>query len=338
MIAPATYGENLTINFSLNVVGASSKTTIIDGGGAGTVVAIPNTASHVAISKLTIRNGSAVRGGGIFNAGTLTIHGTIISGNSAPSGGGIFNSGMLTISYSTVGGNSAAAPMIGGQGGGIDNGGVMMISNTSITGNVAVGLIRIAPPPPWAFGGGILNAGTLTISNSTLAANAVGISGYRGHGGALYNYGTVTISNSTVAGNSGEGIYTSSNFVVDLTKAQNTIVANNSAGNCSSNIGIAYTIKSLGYNLSSDQTCDFNGPGDLNNIDPKLGSLGYYGGATQTIPLLASSPAIDAGNPSGCTDAEGNLLKIDQRGRPRPDVEDKGGCDMGAYESQSDTP
>jgi len=86
---------------------------------------------------------------------------------------------------------------------------------------------------------------------------------------------------------------------------------------------------SKGYNVSSDSTCNFNGPGDLN-------TLGYYGGPTQTMPLLSGSPAIDGGNPSGCTDDQGNLLKTDQRGMPRPDTEDKGDCDMGAYESQSD--
>jgi hypothetical protein len=47
-------------------------------------------------------------------------------------------------------------------------------------------------------------------------------------------------------------------------------------------------------------------------------------------------PAIDAGNPSGCTDGQGHLLKTDQRGKPRPDKEDTGGCDMGAYERQKD--
>jgi hypothetical protein len=36
------------------------------------------------------------------------------------------------------------------------------------------------------------------------------------------------------------------------------------------------------------------------------------------------------------TDSLGHLLKIDQRGMPRPDKEDSGGCDMGAYERQSD--
>jgi hypothetical protein len=114
---------------------------------------------------------------------------------------------------------------------------------------------------------------------------------------------------------------------------RNSIVANNfSGGNC-----FPYgQMTSDGYNLSSDGTCNFNGTGDLNNTDLKLGQLGNHGGPTQTIPLLSGSPAIDAGNQGGCTDGKGHLLKTDQRGRPRPDKEDTGGCDMGAYERQKD--
>ena len=36
------------------------------------------------------------------------------------------------------------------------------------------------------------------------------------------------------------------------------------------------------------------------------------------------------------TDGQGNLLTTDQRGKPRPDTEDTGGSDMGAYERQKD--
>jgi len=54
------------------------------------------------------------------------------------------------------------------------------------------------------------------------------------------------------------------------------------------------------------------------------------------MALLSGSPAIGAGNPAGCTDGQGSLLKTDQRGLPRPNKEDTGGCDMGAYESQAD--
>ena len=93
---------------------------------------------------------------------------------------------------------------------------------------------------------------------------------------------------------------------------------------------------SNGYNLSSDGTCAFSGPGDMNSKDPMLGPLQNNGGPTQTMALPSGSPAIDAGNAAGCTHGMGNLLKADQRGMPRPYKEDSGGCDIGAYESRGD--
>lgn len=88
--------------------------------------------------------------------------------------------------------------------------------------------------------------------------------------------------------------------------------------------------------MSSDGTCSLHNSGDRNNTDPMLGPLQNNGGPTLTQALLDGSPAIDSGNPSGCTDGNGQLLTTDQRGYPRPDHEDTGGCDMGAYERQSD--
>jgi hypothetical protein len=98
----------------------------------------------------------------------------------------------------------------------------------------------------------------------------------------------------------------------------------------------ALNITSGAYNLSSDDSCEFTGPGDLNTTDPNLGPLQLNGGPTRTMALLPGSLAIDSGNPSGCTDGHAHLLKTDQRGQPRPDKEDTGGCDRGAYESQQD--
>jgi len=54
------------------------------------------------------------------------------------------------------------------------------------------------------------------------------------------------------------------------------------------------------------------------------------------MALLPVSRAIDAGNPSDCTDGQGHLLKTDHRGQLHPDKEDTSGCDMGACEKQSD--
>jgi hypothetical protein len=235
----------------------------------------------------------------------------------------MYNTGTLTINLSTLTQNTAKGyyclvHCVGAGGGGIDNESALSVNNSTISGNSAQSI--------YSSGGGILNNGTALINNSTFSGNSAGVIG----GGIESPSGSaLTISNSTLSGNiAGAGGAISS--YLSPVVLQNTIVANNTGGNCNG------TMTSYGYNLSSDNTCNFNGTGDLNNTDPKLGKLGNYGGPTQTIPLLSGSPAIDAGNPNGCTDGKGHLLKTDQRGMPRPDKEDAGGCDMGAYERQSD--
>ena len=98
----ATYTENLTININLKVIGSGAQTTIFDGGAVNTVVAISG-GSSVTLSKLTVRNGSANRGGGIYNAGALKVAASIVTGNAARfGGGGIYYTGTLLINNSTV--------------------------------------------------------------------------------------------------------------------------------------------------------------------------------------------------------------------------------------------
>jgi hypothetical protein len=332
VVATATYRENLTFISSLKILGSDASTTIIDGGGGKTVIVVLGGA-QVFLSKLTIRNGSASYGGGIYNAGTLGISDCTVSGNTASgfdaSGGGIYNVGRLAVGYSTVTGNNVSASQDSQytEGGAISNYGDVTLSDSTLSGNSVHGGRH-----SYAWGGGIVNvAGGITINNSTLSGNKV-VGGHYGNvGGGIFNYiGTMKIDNSTIAGNSahsgGGGI---SNYL-GVANLQNTIIANNTSGNCLN------SLTSDGYNLSSDGTCNFKSTGDLNNTDPRLGPLQNNGGLTQTMALPPGSPAIDAANPAGCTDGRGNLLKTDQRGYPRPDTEDASGCDMGAYESQSD--
>ena len=350
-IAAATYFEHLTINISVKLLGASASTSIIDGSGRTGTVVTTSSGTHVTLSGVTITHGYAVSGGGyaasgggISNYGTLLLTRSAVTGNRAGNscgrnhgcvsyGGGISNAGTLTISNSTIAGNFVGTncPKYcypGAQGGGI-YGGTVTISNSTIAGNGASTSCGL-PCHPIVLGGGIYRA-TVTISNSTIAGNfaaeSCGLpSCYPpAEGGGIYGV-TATISNSTISGNA-------ANLVGGISAAatlQNSIVANNSHGNC------AAAVTSKGYNLSNDATCNFTGPGDMNSINPMLGPLQANGGPTQTMALLPGSPAIDAGNPSGCTDGSGHLLKTDQRGKPRPDAEDTGGCDIGAYESQSD--
>jgi hypothetical protein len=350
MIAAAVYNEHLRISQSLKLIGVGSTSTIVDGSGTARVVTILSSMAHVSLQKLTIRNGLITAGtanaAGIYNLGILTISNCLISGNhthgtTVSLGGGIYNNGTLTMNGSTITGNTTSGLS---SGGGIYNSGTLTINTTTISQHNA------------GSGGGIYSNGVLTINRSILFANTAVT------GGAVYSLGTGAINNSTISGNTASagggidnaGVLRISNSTLNANQAihncslcgqggnlyntggatvtvQNSIVSNSvSGGNCSG------TITSNGYNLSSDATCNFADPGDLNNADPMLGALGYHGGPTQTIPLLSGSPAIDAGNPNGCTDNLGHLLKTDQRGKPRPDTEDIGGCDTGAYERQSD--
>lgn len=93
------------------------------------------------------------------------------------------------------------------------------------------------------------------------------------------------------------------------------------------------SLTSSGGNLSDDSSCNdyFTHPTDqteLSNLSDSLGSLSGNGGLIPTIPLLAGSPAIDAG-----VAVEG--LTTDARGVSRPQC---AAYDSGAYEYNGDCP
>ncbi len=272
-VGPATYPENLNINLSLKLIGSGASATIIDGGGIGTVVAV--SATDVVLSQFTIRNGNSNAGGGIHNQGTLTINDSTVSGNEAGGlgrygicgGGGIYNNGRLTVYASTINSNQARV------GGGICNAGTLTINGSTLSGNSA-------GPRSYCdsagVGGGIENSsGALSINDSTLTGNTASSSfgdhcPYVAYGGGIsYRGGGVTINNSTISNNSVQGEYGGFGGGINgKATLQNSIVADNvQGGNCYG------PLSSKGYNLSSDSSCNFSGPGDLNNTNPLLGPL-----------------------------------------------------------------
>jgi hypothetical protein len=112
--------------------------------------------------------------------------------------------------------------------------------------------------------------------------------------------------------------------VNDDTWLINTIIANNSNGNCYRSSGL---IRDGGFNLADDDTCNLTASTSLPGVDAMLGPLADNGGPTQTHALLTGSPAIDLipEGSSGC----GTTIISDQRGIARPHGH---GCDSGAYE------
>ena len=117
------------------------------------------------------------------------------------------------------------------------------------------------------------------------------------------------IDSSTITANTAGGI--SAGAAVNLA---DSIVAGNTA------FDVNGLITSDGYNLienSSFATISGVTTGNILGQDAKLGPLAENGGPTKTHLLLAGSPAIDAANPAGATDPDGNLLTVDQRGLSR---------------------
>src|SRR5690606_28385394 len=93
------------------------------------------TGAQLTLDSVTVSNGDSTHfGGGIYNAGTLEISRSTLSGNLAGRGGGIYNAdtGTLEIRHSTLSSN------IGGDsGGGIHNTGTLEIRNSTFSGNSA---------------------------------------------------------------------------------------------------------------------------------------------------------------------------------------------------------
>src|SRR5206468_3152328 len=148
---------------------------------------VAKSTKSVTLSGLTISKGSAngsttFKGGGIYNAGTLTVSNSTLSYNTASNGGGgIANDGTLTVSGSTLSGNSSAA------GGGIANSqqGTLTISGSTLSGNSA------------SEGGGIENFGTVTVNNSSRITGNTALVGF---GTDVYNLGVLYLDISSIIG------------------------------------------------------------------------------------------------------------------------------------------
>jgi uncharacterized repeat protein (TIGR01451 family) len=278
--APALSGSTITLDNALpdingnlvitglgaNLLTVERSNTAVSGFGIFTI----DSGSTASISGLTISGGnSPAGGGGINNAGTLTLKDSTVSGNSAIFGGGIYSVGDLTISNSTFTDNHAVAS----EGGGIDSeGGTLSIVNSTISGNTAA-----------TDGGGLLNCGssTTTLTNVTITNNrADNDNDNNGAGGGLAQVSSnpITIRNTIVAGNfKGASPSTTAddiNGTVDPSSSNNLIGMGGAGGLTSGGA----TNNQVGVS------------------DARLGPLANNGGPTKTHALLPGSAALDAGD------------------------------------------
>lgn len=298
-------GQASITNSSLN-----DNQATMDGGG----LFILATGTAVTLTHTIIRdNSAAANGGGIsIFYGQLTMSDMLIERNQAYLGGGLYNENGTVRATQTLFKENRA----GGYGGGIyhdnfDGAGIIQLTNSTIGANRAN-----------RYGGGLYSGKAHTnLFNVTIASNIA------------------DDDNNDASDGGGIKALRADSWNVSI---QNSVVANNvhrvnvfpgtSGDDCSG------TLIGGGHNLVEDISgCTIVGvtSGNKIGIDAMLDVLADYGGFTPTYALKATSPAIDAGNPSGCTDPLGTILTIDQRGFRRPaNGAGTTRCDMGAYEAQ----
>jgi CSLREA domain-containing protein len=318
-----------TISFAPGVTGIIQLGTVLPD--ITTSVVIQGPGARVLTVQRSLGAATNFRIFNVAGSVTATISSLTVANGNLPGGlgGGILSHGSLTLDKVTLINNAAN----GGNGGGIYSAGPCVITNSTIYGNT------VNSSTTAGSGGGIFNFGaTLTITNSSIAANSATCTNTSNDsGGGIYsNVGNVTLTNDTITGNSGDigGGVTGANGAV--VRVRNTIIALNTSskgsdvnGNFTSDghnfIGKAFTISgSSGYStgftdgVNGDQVGA--GTASAPPKDPKFATFGNNGGPTDTMALLSTSTAINAGNDSF---APGS----DQRGYFRNGV-----SDIGAFE------
>jgi hypothetical protein len=311
-IAAGTFAGGFTVAHNVVLLGA----------GPTTVISTPATTEvTVADGQFVTLENLVVNGGG--SAGT-NVQQDVRAGN-----------GALNIITSTLTGGVASQGAGVGLVPGSGTGNVMLLRST-VANNVGlngVGGIFVADGP------GSPGGNVLSVINSTVANNQGVTGGGIGAGGSDE---TLILRDSTISGNrasDGGGIYASAG---DLRVTLTDVVLAGNTGGSEPDCQAASGVTSGGDNVLGVQNSSC--PGITNGfhgdqagtptspLNPLLGPLANNGGPTQTMALLAGSPARSAGDPEDCSVYP--VSNIDQRGDKR-NAASRLTCDVGAYDTGS---
>jgi hypothetical protein len=277
---------------------------------------------NVTMTDSTVFTNTAYYGAGISTQNSnVSLYGSTISNNTSSYNGGAIQTsdGNIGLIESTISGNNA-----GSDGGGIHtfNGDVSLIDSTISGNDTARG-----------GGGGIFSySGGVSLTNSTISGNTAVVSGGGMYVKSYEGGGSVTLTNSTIVNNTittgtGGGLYFE--YAPSAFNMVNTILANNTGGDCETNNTFTPNTDTNNLETSSSGDC---GIAPISTADPDLNALADNGGATLTHLPNVGSPVIDAGDNASC--GAGLTITTDQRGAARDD----GMCDIGAVEDTTPPP
>ncbi len=242
--------DDLTVVNDYGILEGTRQGLTINGNGLVSVMRI-NAGVKVNLASLTIANGSGTSGGGIDNAGALSVTESTFSDNTATgNGGAINNTGALTLSNCTFSGNSAP----NGVGGAINDAGSLLMFNCTIAGNSA------------SAGSGLYLSSTLTelaqgFNNIIVNNNSDDIACF---GPVLF-----PLTNSLFGPSNGCVVASPTNAFSDEPGLVGPLADNGGPTKT-----FAITTGSQAYNLGASQKLIFNGVGNVSVHAPGIDQRG----------------------------------------------------------------
>lgn len=314
----------------------TSQPRVIQG---GAIDAVQGTSVTISDSLFDL-NLASRSGGAISTPGDLSVTNTTFDSNEVPDGtGGAINAeaqGGRTIELEEVrlirnsGGLGGAVSLLNfGESFPSQSGSVVTVEDSllaSNTGDIGGGLAVVSTPFTEA-------TSAIAITNTTLAENRASTGGALAVLEATGSPATavdIDLDHVTTVGNRASSLDGGISSQSAPISVRGSILAFNTADGAASNCDGDPAITSDGYNLESQDTCDFTGGGDLANTNPLLAPLPAIDflpdndGPTEMLGLYPGSPALNAIPALQCPPPP-----EDQRGVLRP-VGAR--CDIGAFE------
>ncbi|MBR4464426.1 MAG: InlB B-repeat-containing protein [Treponema sp.] len=220
-------GDDTVLSVTSNVPLTLKHITLTKGNGIGAGALYVGSSANVTLGEGVVITANSTRdaaynGGGVYNDGTLTLAGAVISNNTAKNGGGIYiHSGSVTLTNNAIIQKNVS---VNGGSGIYVNGATLALEDGSITENETSGLgdghgvylasgstftmtggtisknnytANITPSQGTALGGGVFveNGAAFTMQDGSIEQN----NGFSG--GAVYTFGSFTMSGGTLDSN-----------------------------------------------------------------------------------------------------------------------------------------